>query len=143
MESKAGGQVSIQAITVRFNTENEADRTAWEKVLAIQQKEHLSMNRAIILGLTEAHHPTAASVPPGELTKQIADGIMAELRPTLPSFIAGCVAGTALASPVSTNITAAPTRTANDLPVSMEPTINDDPQPDFSRSHANWGFLGG
>ena len=143
MESKAGGQVSIQAITVRFNTENEADRTAWEKVLAIQQKEHLSMSRAIILGLNEAHHSTAASVPSGELTKQIADGIMTELRQSLPTFIAGCVAGAALASPVSTNMSAAPARTANDLPVSMEPTANDDPQPDFSRSHANWGFLGG
>ena len=135
--------MSIQAITVRFNTENEADRAAWEKVLVIQQKEHLSMSRAIILGLNEAHHPTAASVPSGELTKQIADGIMTELRQTIPSFIAGCVAGTALASPVSTNITAGPTRAVNDLPVSMEPTASDDPQPDFSRSHANWGFLGG
>lgn len=48
MESKAGGPVSIQAITVRFNLENEADWTAWEKVLAIQQKEHLSMSRAIL-----------------------------------------------------------------------------------------------
>ena len=135
--------MSIQAITVRFNLENEADRTAWEKVLAIQQREHLSMSRAIILGLNEAHHPTAASVPPGELTKQIADGVMAELRQMLPSFIAGCVAGASLASPVSSNIPAAPAQTANDQPVSLEPTINDDPQPDFSRSHANWGFLGG
>ena len=143
MESKAGGQVSIQAITVRFNTENEADRTAWEKVLAIQQREHLSMSRAIILGLNEPHHSTPASVPPGELTKQIADGVMAELCQTLPTFIAGCVAGAALASPVSTNISAVPARTANDQPVSMELTASDDPQPDFSRSHANWGFLGG
>lgn len=143
MESKAGGQVSIQAITVRFNTENEADRAAWEKVLAIQQKEHLSMSRAIILGLNESHHPTAASVPPGELTKQIADGVMAELRQTLPTFISRCVAGAAMASPVSTNISADLARTANDPPVSMEPTASDDPQPDFSRSHANWGFLGG
>ena len=135
--------MSIQAITVRFNMENEADRTAWEKVLAIQQREHLSMSRAIILGLNEAHHPTAASIPSGELTKQIADGVMAELCQTLPTFIAGCVAGAALASPVSTNISAAPARAANDLPVSMEPTNNDDPQPDFSHSHANWGFLGG
>ena len=135
--------MSIQAITVRFNLENEADRTAWEKVLAIQQKEHLSMSRAIILGLTEAHHPTAASVPSGELTKQIADGLMTELSQTLPTFIAGCVAGAALVSPVSTNTSAVSARTANDLPMSMEPTASDDPQPDFSRSHANWGFLGG
>ena len=135
--------MSIQAITVRFNPENESDRTAWEKVLAIQQREHLSMSRAIILGLNEAHHPTAASIPSGELTKQIADGVMAELCQTLPTFISGCVAGVALAFPVSTNIAAAPTRTANDLPVSMEPTASDDPQPDFSSSHANWGFLGG
>lgn len=143
MESKAGGQVSIQAITVRFNLENEADRTAWEKVMEIQQKEHLSMSRAIILGLNEPPHPPAASIPPGELTKKIADGIMTELRQSLPTFIAGCVAGAALASPVSTNISAAPARPANDLPVSMEPTTSDDPQPDFSHSHANWGFLGG
>ena len=143
MESKAGGQVSIQAITVRFNTENEADRAAWEKVLAIQQREHLSMSRAIILGLSEPHHPPAASIPQGELTKQIADGVMTELRQSLPTFIAGCVAGAALTSPVSTNIATAPARTANDLPVSMELTASDDPQPDFSRSHANWGFLGG
>lgn len=129
----------MQAITVRFNLENEADRTAWEKVLAIQQKKHLSMSRAIILGLNEAHHPTAAPVPSGKLTKQIADGVMAELRQTLPSFIAG----TALASPVSSNIPATPTRAVNDQPVSMELTASDDPQPDFSRSHANWGFLGG
>jgi len=135
--------VSIQAITVRFNTENEADRAAWEKALAIQQREHLSMSRAIILGLNEPHSSTAASVPSGELTKQIADGVMTELQQTLPIFIAGCVAGAALASPVSTNISAAPAQTANDQPVSMEPTANDDPQPDFSRSHANWGFLGG
>ena len=135
--------MSIQAITVRFNTENEADRAAWEKVLAIQQKEHLSMSRAIILGLNEPHPSTAASIPSGELTKQIADGVMAELSQTLPTFIAGCVAGAALASPVSTNIGTAPARTANDLPVSMEPTASDDSQPDFSRSHANWGFLGG
>ena len=135
--------MSIQAITVRFNTENEADRAAWEKVLAIQQRERLSLSRAIIHGLNEPHHPAAASVPPGELTKQIADGVMTELRQMLPTFIAGCVAGAALASPVSTTITAAPARTANDQPVSMEPTASDNPQPDFSRSHANWKFLGG
>ena len=101
------------------------------------------MSRAIILGLNEPHYSVAASIPPDELTKQIADGVMAELRQTLPTFIAGCVAGAALASPVSTNISAAPARTANDQPVSMELTASDDPQPDFSRSHANWGFLGG
>ena len=135
--------MSIQAITVRFNMENEADRAAWEKALAIQQRERLSLSRAIIHGLNEPHYPAATSVPSGELTKQIADGIMTELRQSLPTFIAGCVAGAALASPVSTNMSAAPARTANDLPVPMESTASDDPQPDFSRSHANWGFLGG
>lgn len=135
--------MSIQAITVRFNTENEADRTAWERVQAIHQKEHLSMSRAIIHGLNDQYHSLTAPIQSGELTKQIADGVFSELQQTLPSFIAGCVAGATLASPVSTNITSVPSRTANDLPMSTESTASDDPQPDFSRSHANWGFLGG
>lgn len=101
------------------------------------------MGRAIIHGLNHPEDDTDESVSAASLTKELADGIMDELRTTLPSFIAGCVAGTTIAPAASGVQSSQNSPTAFQPHGSMESVVDDMQEPDFSRSHANWSFLGG
>lgn len=142
MESKAGGAMKNKAVTVRFYLEREADQIAWKQLQQIHLRDHVPLGRAIIHGLNAVKESEFTSDQQIEMTKQLADSILTELQKTLPAFIAGCLAGNRATPP--TTVSVMPTATHEEtLQESQQTESVEDPEPDFSRSHASWGFAGG
>ena len=139
MESEAGGAMNSKAVTVRFYLDRETDQVAWQRLISMRQRKHLSLGRTIIDVLNAAETDDFTSVQQIEMSKQLVESILAELEKTLPAFIAGCVAGNAAAVPAVVTATAVSAHEEPDTPIQPEQA----PEPDFSHSHASWGFAGG
>lgn len=129
-----------KTVTVRFHLERTSDQNAWERLMKVHLREHVSLGRAIILMLNTADCDELTSEQQIEMTKQFAESVMAELEKTLPAFIAGCMAGNGAALPLIGKVPPAP---ANEVPASSPNETNADETPDFSNSTVNWSFAGG
>ena len=142
MESKTGGEMKSKAVTVRFYLEREADQTAWKQLQQIHLRDHVPLGRAIIHGLNAVKENEFTSNQQIEMTRQLADSILAELQKTLPAFIAGCIAGNRATAPIT--VSAMPAATHDEMLQESQQTESvEDSEPDFRRSHASWGFAGG
>lgn len=127
--------MNTKAITVRFHPDNEFERRAWEKVLRKCRSDNLSLGQAVISLLNESSVSGLTQAQQEAVAGQITSGVMAELQKTLPSFIAGYIAGSGAAAPV--NNTVAPVSNNHET-ASTENTT-----PDFRRSRVNRSFAGG
>lgn len=130
-----------KTVTVRFRLERAADQTAWERLMKAHLRENVSLGRAIIVLLNTAACDEITSEQQTETTKQFAESVMAELEKTLPSFIAGCIAGNGAALPLIGNVPPAPASQASADSCSNETYEGE--TPDFSNSTVNWSFAGG
>ncbi|MGN1308022.1 MAG: hypothetical protein ACI4V3_10170, partial [Faecousia sp.] len=77
-----------------------------------------------------------------DMTRRITECVMDELQRTLPSYIAGCVAGaTQSTQTVQNNPSAAPVSAPPRQ--NTFPDLNNIPAPDFSQGPIDLGFIGG
>lgn len=134
--------MSKRCITTRFYTDEPAGKNAWDKVQARQKRDHISCSQAIVALLNEHDESILSDEQLADITRRITECVMDELQKTLPSFIAGCVAGVAQSTqavqrnPSAAPVTAPPRQNAF-------PDLNDIPAPDFSQSPIDLDFIGG
>ena len=134
--------MSKKCITTRFYTDEPAGRHAWEKVQARQKRDHISCSQAIVALLNEHDEAILSNEQLADMTRRSTECVMDELQKTLPSFIAGCVAGAAQSTqavqsnPPAASVAAPPQR-------STFPDLNDIPASDFSQGPIDLGFIGG
>lgn len=137
--------MSKRCITTRFYTDEPAGRNAWEKVQKRQKRDHISCSQAIIALLNEHDESILSDEQLADMTRRITECVMDELQKTLPSFIAGCVAGAAQSTQstqaMQSNPSAAPVAAPTQR--STFPDLNDIPAPDFSQGPIDLGFIGG
>ena len=134
--------MSKRCITTRFYTDEPAGRNAWDKVQARQKRDRISYSQAIVALLNEHDESILSDEQLADITRRITGCVMNELQKTLPSFIAGCVAGAAQSTQaMQSNPSAAPA-TAPPLQ-NIFPDLNDIPAPDFSQGPIDLGFIGG
>ena len=134
--------MSKRCITTRFYTDEPAGRNAWEKVQARQKRDHISCSQAIVALLNEHGESILSDEQLADMTRRITECVMDELQRTLPSYIAGCVAGaaqstqTVQSNPPAALVSAQPRQ-------NTFPDLNDIPAPDFSQGPIDLGFIGG
>ena len=134
--------MSKRCITTRFYTDEPVGRNAWDKVQARQKRDRISCSQAIVALLNEHGESILSDEQLADMTHRITECVMDELQRTLPSFIAGCVAGAAQsAQAMQSNPSAAPV--AAPPKQSAFPDLSDIPAPDFSQGPIDLGFIGG
>lgn len=134
--------MSKRCITTRFYTDKPAGRNAWGKVQSRQKRDHISCSQAIVALLNEHGESILSDEQLADMTHRITECVMDELQRTLPSFIAGCVAGAAQSTQaMQSNPSAAPV--AAPPKQSAFPDLSDIPAPDFSQGPIDLGFIGG
>ena len=134
--------MSKRCITTRFYMDEPAGRKAWDKVQARQKSDHVSYSRAIIALLNEHDESILSDEQLADMTRRITECVMDELQKTLPSFIAGCVAGAAQSTQaVQSNPSAVPVSAPPRQ--NTFPDLNNIPAPDFSQGPIDLGFIGG
>lgn len=133
--------MSKKCITTRFYTDKPAGRNAWDKVQARQKRDHISCSQAIVALLNEHDESILSEEQLAHMTRKIAECVLNELQKTLPTFIAGCIAGAAESmqavqnNPSAASVTDPPRQ--NTLP-----DLKDIPAPDFSQGPIDLGFIG-
>ena len=131
-----------RCITTRFYTNESAGKSAWDKVQARQKRDHISCSRAIVALLNEHDESILSDEQLADMTRRITECVMDELQRTLPSYIAGCVAGAAQSTqatqcnPSAAPVVASPKQSAF-------PDLSNIPAPDFSQGPIDLGFIGG
>ena len=134
--------MSKRCITTRFYTDEPTGRNAWDKVQARQKRDHISCSQAIVALLNEHGESILSDEQLADITRRITECVMDELQRTLPSFIAGCVAGAAQSTqatqcnPSAAPVVASPKQSAF-------PDLSNIPAPDFSQGPIDLGFIGG
>lgn len=134
--------MSKRCITTRFYTDEPAGKNAWDKVQARQKRDHISCSQAIVALLNEHDESILSDEQLADMTCRITECVMDELQKTLPSFIAGCVAGATQSTQAMQNNSSAAPATAPPLQ-NIFPDLNDIPAPDFSQGPIDLGFIGG
>lgn len=134
--------MSKRCITTRFYTDEPVGRNAWDKVQARQKRDRISCSQAIVALLNEHGESILSDEQLADITRRITECVMDELLKTLPSFIAGCVAGAAQNTQAVQNNSSAAPATAPPLQNTF-PDLNDIPAPDFSQGPIDLGFIGG
>ena len=134
--------MSVHTTNLRFNTEKETQRRAWEYLQGMDKRQFKSYSQVISAALVEYfERQNRLKDDPfletrereDRFVEQIVAAVESALTKALPVFLAGCAAGLSRSMPpVSETVNAAP-------PAVYEATK----QPETSEADIDWDFLNG
>lgn len=130
--------MSEHRFTMRLDERFADERSAWEKLNAIQRRTHLSFNRIVVDAIIayERDQLHLSAQDEERLAAHTADAVADKLQQMLPAYLAGYAAGATVPAVVPTA-----------RPVPIEPPLkaaasSDDDMPDFSGSVMDFDFMG-
>ena len=132
--------MTIHSTNLRFNTEKETQRRAWEYLQGMDKSQFKSYSQVISAALVEyfERHNRLKDDPfletrerEDRFVEQIVSAVEGALTKALPVFLAGCAAGLSRSMPPSSG-TASPA-----TPLVKEETN----QPETSEADIDWEFL--
>ena len=134
--------MSVHTTNLRFNTEKETQRRAWEYLQGMDKKQFKSYSQGIAVALVDyfERYYRLKDDPFFETREreerfvdQIVAAVESALTKALPVFLAGCAAGLSHSIPPATEA-------VNTVP----PAVNEAAkQPETSEADIDWDFLNG
>lgn len=134
--------MTIHSTNLRFNTEKETQRRAWEYLQGMDKSQFKSYSQVIAASLVEyfERHSRLKDDPfletrerEDRFVEQIVSAVESALTKALPVFLAGCAAGLSRSMPLSTEV-------AN----TGSPQVKEETkQPETSEADIDWEFLNG
>ena len=134
--------MSVHSTNLRFNTEKETQRRAWEYLQGMDKRQFKSYSQVISAALVEYFErqnrlkddPFLETREREErFVDQIVAAVESTLTKTLPVFLAGCAAGLSRSMPTATEMT-------NPVPPQVK---EGGKQPESSEADIDWDFLNG
>lgn len=134
--------MTIHTTNLRFNTEKETQRRAWEYLQGMDKRKFKSYSQVISAALVEyferqnrlKNDPFLETREREErFVEQIIASVESALTKALPVFLAGCAAGLSRSIPPTTEVVNTDSSTAKEAAK----------QPETSEADIDWDFLNG
>ena len=134
--------MTVHTTNLRFNTEKETQRRAWEHLQGMDRRQFKSYSQVISAALVEyfERHNRLKDDPfletrerEDRFVEQIVSAVESVLTKVLPVFLAGCAAGLSRSIPPATEVIDA-------APPPVKGAAN---QPEISEADIDWDFLNG